>query len=398
LSELQRLQDLGLLRVKNPPNERDRRPLSNPYDASLSTADCARSWLHVNCATCHRFGAGGGVAIHLNFDKSLHEMRAIDEKPTRGDFGLVGARIITSGAAYRSTLFYRICTEGSGHMPHIGSRLVDEAGSRLVFDWIQSIEKRTSPREDTASARRLIELNASLQDQFIRLAREKDAAQLELVRDILGSMNGALGLLDFVSRISTTDFTFRDRVAGIASTHTNALVRDLFQRFLPSDQRRQTLGNEINPQSILNLKGSAARGKELFVGASQCARCHVCGGVGRAFGPDLTGAGRKYSRAQLLEHILQPSKLIAPEFKTTMLTLRDDTELSGFLLKQSATELLLRDESLAEHRLKLSDVKQSRESILSAMPEGLLAPLTAQEAGDLVEFLFTSGPGASSAR
>lgn len=406
LSELQRLQELGLLRVKNAPNERDRRSLANPYDITLPVAERARSWLHVNCASCHRFGAGGGVAIHLNSDKSLHEMRAIDEKPTRGDFGLVGARIITPGAAYRSTLFYRICTEGSGHMPHIGSRLVDEAGSRLVFDWIQSMEKSASPKEDAASAKRLIELNASLQDQFARLGRETGGSQMALIRDILGSMNGALGLLDFVSRVGdeaqkrggTSNSEFRVRVVAMASTHTNALVRDLFQRFLPSDQRRQTLGNEINPQSILNLKGSVAHGKDLFVGASQCARCHVCGGEGRAFGPDLTGAGRKFSRAQLLEHILQPSKLIAPEFKTTMLILRDDTELSGFLLKQDTTELLLRDESLAEHRVKLSDVKQSRESILSAMPEGLLAPLTAQEAADLLEFLFSSGPAGSSLR
>jgi putative heme-binding domain-containing protein len=181
---------------------------------------------------------------------------------------------------------------------------------------------------------------------------------------------------------------------AIAITHTNALVRDLFQRFLPPDQRRQTLGNEINPQTILTLKGDAARGRELFVGVSQCARCHVCGGEGRAFGPDLGGVGRKYSRAQLLEQVLLPSKVVVPEFKTTTLTLRDDSELNGFVLKQSADEIVLRDESLAERRIKRSDVKESRESMLSAMPEGLLAPLTAQEAADLLEFLFSSEPAA----
>ena len=104
--------------------------------------------------------------------------------------------------------------------------------------------------------------------------------------------------------------------------------------------------------------------------------------------------GRKYSRAQLLEQILLPSKLIAPEFKTTTVILRDDTELNGFVFKTSADEFFLRDESLAERRIKRSDVKESRESLLSAMPEGLLAPLTAQEAADLLEFLFGSEPAA----
>jgi putative heme-binding domain-containing protein len=401
VSELRRLEGLGLLHVKNAPNERDQLALADPYDPALPPTDRARSWLHVNCSTCHRFGAGGAVAIHLNFDKPAREMRAIDEKPARGDFGLVGARIIAPGAAYRSTLFYRICTEGSGHMPHIGARLVDETGSRLVFDWIQSMEKTSPLREDPMAARRLLELNARLQDQFTRLARETGVAQLELVRDILGSMNGALGLQDVVSQIGgegrnkrrrtgTPDVAFRNKVVAIAISHTNAFVRDLFQRFLPSEQRRQTLGGAIDPQSILTLKGDAARGRELFVGASQCARCHICGGEGRAFGPDLGGVKRKYSRAQLLEQILLPSKLVAPEFKTTTLTLRDDTELNGFVLKQNADEIILRDESLAERRIKRSDVKESRESLVSAMPEGLLAPLTPQEAADLLEFLFGS--------
>jgi hypothetical protein len=38
----------------------------------------------------------------------------------------------------------------------------------------------------------------------------------------------------------------------------------------------------------------------------------------------------------------------------------------------------------------MSEVKETRESTLSAMPEGLLAPLTAQEAADLLEYLWTT--------
>jgi glucose/arabinose dehydrogenase/cytochrome c553 len=424
-SEIHRLQALGVLHVTNAPPERDRLALADPYDPALPPAGRARSWLHVNCATCHRFGAGGAVTIHLNFDKPPGELRAIDEKPARGDFGLVGARIVAPGAAYRSTLFYRICTEGAGHMPQIGPRLADDTGARVVFDWIQSMEKKNASREDPVSARRLLELNAALQEQFTRLGREAGVAQLKLVQDILGSMNGALGLLDVVSRIGSEarkgarragplDFTFRNRVVAIASTHTNALVRDLFQRFLPPDKRRQTLGGDIHPPSILALKGNADRGRASFTGAAQCARCHACGGEGRAFGPDLSGIGRKYSRADLLEHILQPSRFIAPEFRTLLVTLRDDTELTGFVVQSSpgradspppgalsgpgaasaaqagADEFILRDQSLVEHRIRRSEVKESRESTLSAMPDGLLAPLTAQEAADLIEFLFRS--------
>ena len=112
--------------------------------------------------------------------------------------------------------------------------------------------------------------------------------------------------------------------------------------------------------------------------------------MGRPFGPELIGLNTKYDRAQLLDQILNPSKLVAPEFKPFSLTLRDDTELNGFVRSRSVTKLVLRDEALTDHVVLLASIKESRESALSSMPEGMLAPLTAQEAADLLEFLFTT--------
>ncbi|MBI3417832.1 MAG: PQQ-dependent sugar dehydrogenase [Verrucomicrobia bacterium] len=377
-SEFERLIELGVLKAKD---RRDGmlRAIINPYDDSQELADRARSWLHVNCSACHRFGAGGAVAIHLNFDKPLKEMRTLDEKPTRGDFGLLGGRVISSGHPYRSALLYRISTEGSGRMPHIGSRLVDEAGVRAVRDWIRSLPQ--NPEADLAAARKLGAENSSL------LAQLQGDGRRDAIGKLLGTANGSLALLNEAAAPA-----LRIEAATAAASHTNALIRDLFQRFLPAEQRRKTLGSEIDPLTILALSGNAARGREVFLGASQCARCHVCGGEGRLFGPDLSGIARKYQRAQLLEQILLPSKIIAPEFKSTTVTLRDESEITGFVLKRGATEVVLRDETLAERGVKLTDVKDSRESTLSAMPEGLLAPLTAQEAADVLEFLFTSKP------
>src|SRR6185295_10075243 len=108
------------------------------------------------------------------------------------------------------------------------------------------------------------------------------------------------------------------------------------------------------------------------LGSSQCARCHACGGEGRPYGPDLSGVGAKLNRSQLLEQILVPSQAIAPEFKLWTFTLRDGEEVSGFVLARTPTEIVLRDEALAERHLKTADVADSREGTLSVMPEGLL--------------------------
>jgi putative heme-binding domain-containing protein len=366
ISELARLENLGVLRMKEPPKPLPR--LADPLDDSLASADRARAWLHVNCAGCHRDGAGGGVPARFNFDQPLARARVLDAKPVRGDFGIRDARIVAPGEPYRSILFYRINTEGASHMPHLGSRLTDETGAGLVRDWIRELAPHT---------------NSSVAN----IAKLTDAKRREALEQLLGDMSGCLALLG-----ESTEPALRNEIAIAAAGHTNALVRELFQRLLPPDQRRHTLGQDFIPDTVLKLSASAERGRELFSGTAQCARCHVCEGAGRAFGPDLSGIGRKYTRAQLLEQIVKPSLLIAPEFKTTIVTLRGGEELSGFIRERSATSILLRDESLVEHRVKLSDVENTRESSVSAMPEGLIAPLTAQEAADVLEFLASTQP------
>jgi putative heme-binding domain-containing protein len=391
MSELRHLEQLGVLRVKNPPDPISRQ--ANPYDASLALDDRARSWLHLNCAPCHRNGAGGDVPSWFNIDQPIEKSRALDARPARGDFGIVGARVIASGDPFRSTLFYRINTEAGGRMPHIGSRVADERGVRLLRDWIRSLPAPASTETDVVAGRKLAEENAKL------LGRMHGAERRDALSELLASTSGALALLSEATEPSAPA-SLRSDVAVAAAALTNAVVRDLLQRLLPPEQRRHTLGSDFNPQTILALKGDAGRGKAIFQqeAGAQCVRCHRLEGLGREFGPDLTKLATKYTRAQVLEQILYPSRIVAPEFKTVTVILRDGSDLTGLVLKRTTAELTLRDETLAEHRIQMSDVKETRESALSAMPEGLLAPLTAQEAADLLEYVFTVKPLASGSK
>jgi putative heme-binding domain-containing protein len=352
-SEMDRLADLGLVRIKNPP--KDRKSLVDPHAAPEPIEARARAWLHVNCAGCHRAGAGGAVPSHFDFEKPMREWRALDVKPARGDFGLSDPRVIAPGDPFRSVLLWRIATEGSGHMPMIGSRLVDPTGLEVVQRWIHRLNAPTlnarNPAGDNAST--------------------NSGAALALACAATAGEPGAREAAAAAARIS------------------EGLVRDLLQRFLPPDQRRRTLGFEINPQTILPLRGDLARGHALFFreGGAQCSRCHTCERQGREFGPDLSDIGRKYDRAALLDHILRPSAIIAPEFRTHLVSLRDDTELAGFVLRRASDALFLRTDTEPARRVPLDQIKEDRESAVSVMPEGLLAPLTAQEAADLVDFL-----------
>ena len=107
-------------------------PEKEPSLASIhdETADLdrrVRSYLHVNCAHCHQFNAGGAANIVLGFDLPLDQTRTVDVRPIQGTFNIDNARIIAPGDPARSVLYYRISKLGGGRMPRVGSNQVDVA-------------------------------------------------------------------------------------------------------------------------------------------------------------------------------------------------------------------------------------------------------------------------------
>src|SRR5262249_18754007 len=100
----------------------------------------------------------------------------------------------------------------------------------------------------------------------------------------------------------------RDALLATAAKLPGGPIRDLFEGYLPSDDRRgRTLGSNPRPRAVLALEGDPRRGETLFWSeAVQCGRCHRIGDRGTAVGPDLTTIGRLRSREDLLASLLEP--------------------------------------------------------------------------------------------
>ena len=365
--------------------------LANPRDPKADLQERARSWLHVNCAHCHRFGAGGSVASFFNFDQKLEESRTLNASPSQGTFGIPGAHVITPGEPLRSVLYYRLSSLGPAHMPRIGSRVVSEDALNLIYDWIKQMPKGPTTNEaDAATVANLVAATRSLSGELRAEENSSPKEPGERIERLLSSTVGALALLREMNTKALSPVLQAEAIAR-GTANANVLVRDLFERFVPEERRAQRLGTSIKPDQILALKGDAARGEKVFFseGSVQCFQCHRVRDRGRDFGPDLSRIGQKYSRAQLLENILEPSKTIDPAFATYQLEAKNDQNYSGLLVRRSPEEVVLKDANLNETHVKLGDVKTMETSKVSAMPEGLLQALTAQEAADLIEFLST---------
>ena len=123
--------------------------LPNPFDPSVSLDQRARSYLHVNCAPCHRPESVGRTIIDLRYDTPLAETNTVGAFPTLGDLGELEALIITPGAPQHSTLYLRMLTLGTFRMPPLASSIIDERGADLIAEWVASLDlaaaKETTP-------------------------------------------------------------------------------------------------------------------------------------------------------------------------------------------------------------------------------------------------------------
>jgi putative heme-binding domain-containing protein len=399
--------------------------LVDPYDRAADLNDRARSYLFINCCHCHQFGAGGTAVIDFRQDRTLERTLALEARPSQGTFDIPGAQILAPGDPYKSILYYRMAKLGRGRMPHIGSELVDEHGVRLIHDWIAQLPPR---KEERALIDRLIALDETAARQReqaerprqVRLAAEENARaagrdapteedrrkaeaavqareaaapagraaeRADVIRRLMASADTALLLADTLGR-SRLSAAVREQVLAAATNHPQDQVRDLFERFLPDEKRVRRLGPTIRPEALLGLKGDAGRGRELFFkSTSLCVNCHKVGSTGGAVGPDLSQIGKKLSKAQILESILEPSKVIDPPYVAYLLETTDGRAFTGVLASKDAREVVLRDAEAKEIRIAVARVAALIPQKKSLMPEQLLRDLTAEQAADVLEFL-----------
>jgi putative heme-binding domain-containing protein len=364
--------------------------LTNPRDVSANINERARSYLHANCAHCHRFGAGGTADLQLRYEIPLDEMKTVEIRPVQGTFEIHGAHIISPGDPFRSVLYYRMAKLGRGRMPHLGSEIVDERGLKLIHDWIRQLSPRKDERQLIEKLRSLDGSATAGHEKDEAAAKQRAADRAETIKRLLGSTSGALMLARAVEE-NRIPSSIRSQVVSAAVASPDSQIRDLFERFIPDDQRVKRLGSVIKPEQILKLKGDAERGKTLFFKSAtlQCVNCHKVNGTGSNLGPDLSQIAKKYTKAQILESILEPSKFIDPKYVAYLVETTDGRNHTGLLAEKNDKEIVLKMQGDKEVRIPTKDVEHMAPQKSSLMPELLLRDLTAEQAADLLEFLAT---------
>jgi putative heme-binding domain-containing protein len=210
---------------------------------------------------------------------------------------------------------------------------------------------------------------------------------------------GGEGMPAFLERIrkealaGVHDAAERRRFAALLEQDPSAAERPLPARPFV---KKWTVNEALDAIRPLAAQADLKSGRSLFSAAS-CSRCHRVGRLGTSVGPDLTSASSRFSRKDLLESIVEPSKSIAENYRSLRIVTNDGKVYVGRpVLGGDYRSQTLRLAVDPQHPFQVTEIdkrtiEEQQVSAISFMPEGLLDTLSADEIRDLIAFIESGG-------
>ncbi len=155
----------------------------------------------------------------------------------------------------------------------------------------------------------------------------------------------------------------------------------------------------LDEATALATTGLKAGGRNFANGETMyrsimCATCHRFNGEGGSIGPDLTGSGNRYTLRDLLENIIDPSKVISDQYDSHEITKKDGSILIGRIIVEENEKVFLMTNPFAPNdhmAINESDIAKKGTRKVSMMPPSLINSLNQDELLDLLAYLVSGG-------
>jgi putative heme-binding domain-containing protein len=155
----------------------------------------------------------------------------------------------------------------------------------------------------------------------------------------------------------------------------------------------------LDEATALATTGLKAGGRNFANGETMyrsimCATCHRFNGEGGSIGPDLTGSGNRYTLRDLLENIIDPSKVISDQYDSHEITKKDGSILIGRIIVEENEKVFLMTNPFAPNdhmAINESDIAKKGTRKVSMMPPSLINALNQDELLDLLAYLVSGG-------
>ena len=194
----------------------------------------------------------------------------------------------------------------------------------------------------------------------------------------------------------------KDAIANLSESEKTELADLISDNATTAETKPVKVRKFVKEWSMLDLENaldavSSGRnfenGKTVFRDA-QCIQCHRFGNEGGLIGPELTAASSKYSRKDILDSILQPSKVVSEQYQNMVVVKKDGDDFTGRIVDENDQKIFIATNPLdlsARTEIKKSDVARREPAKLSPMPEGLLNTMTKEDILDLLAYIESMG-------
>ena len=197
---------------------------------------------------------------------------------------------------------------------------------------------------------------------------------------------------------------FHAQAKATLSPEETVALADVLAAYIPPGQKpkppakKRAFVKQWKTEDLLPLLGEVGRdrnferGKEVYESA-QCAQCHKFGNDGGSVGAELTAVSSRFARKDILESIIEPSKVISEQYANTMIMLTNGKIVDGRILEENAQRIILQPNPLLPEKLEIkkADIEKRALSKISPMPEKLVDTFTKDEILDLLAYLESGG-------
>jgi putative heme-binding domain-containing protein len=142
------------------------------------------------------------------------------------------------------------------------------------------------------------------------------------------------------------------------------------------------------------LKGRDFANGEAMYRSVMCATCHRFNGDGGSIGPDLTGVGNRYTMRDLMENIVDPSRVISDQYDSHEITKKDGSTILGRIVVEENGKVFVMTNPFAPNdqlAINESDIAKKETRKVSMMPPSMINALNQDELLDLLAYLTSGG-------
>lgn len=228
------------------------------------------------------------------------------------------------------------------------------------------------------------ELQTAYFEWFLKAANYKGGASFDKFIEFIRN--------DAVASLSEAQKTQLAAVLAKTPVKKSAL-ENLGEIFAGRDSKEWSL-NELSVAASTQLqKRNYENGRKMFAAAG-CYACHRFGDQGGMTGPDLTSAGRRYSPHDLLDQVVNPSKVINEQFSAITVLTQNGLVHTGVVVNLSGDSMTLNTDLTDPNKRVNIDRKEIEELVVSKtspMPVGLFNRMKQEEVLDLIAYLISGG-------